>query len=296
MGTRSTTDGRDHRRLRHSALERRVAVVLSLLVLVVAAGRAVAGAGGWADASTDPTGAHVVLGRDRTWTEVPARAGSGRGDPEACVRRWEPAAGEVALRRTPTGDYRSVPIDVPRPGPEYSVYHVWCADLTGDHYLASVWLRPEQFGVDPRAIAERLVRDLPYPDAHVGADPAQRGLTGLESWFWVEGYTGAAVTDTVRAFGLTVSVEATPESVSWDFGDGTTTRAAGLGIAPPGRSDVRHVFETRGRPTVRVRALLRLAVRWRVGTGPWEALDPVTRTAVLDYPVAESRAVLVPSS
>ncbi len=290
MGTRTTTDGRGRRRLRHLAL---VILVGGALAGVTAPP---AGASGWADASTDPTGAHVVVGRDRTWTEVPARHGAGGGDPEACVRRWEPAAGEVALRRTPSGDYRAVPIDVPRPGPESSVYHVWCADLAGDHYLASVWLRPEQFGVDPRAVAERLVRDLPYPPARVGANPAARGLTGLESWFWVEGYTTAPVADTVRAFGLTVSVEATPESVSWDFGDGTTARAAGLGVPPPGRSEVRHVFETRGRPTVRVRALIRLAVRWRVGAGPWDSLDPVTRTAVLDYPVVESRAVLVPSS
>ena len=167
-------------------------------------------------------------------------------------------------------------------------------NLTGDHYLASVWLRPQQFGVDPRAIAERLVRDLPYPAATVGADPATRGLTGLESWFWVEGYTSAAITDTVRAFGLTVRVEATPESVSWDFGDGTTAPGGGLGAAPPARSDVRHAFESRGHPAVRVRALVRLAVRWRVDAGPWERLAPVVRIAVLDYPVAESRAVLVP--
>lgn len=295
MGTRSTTDGRDCRRLRHSALGRRATVVVVLALATTTAPAMTAGAAGWADASTDPTGAHVVLGRDHTWTEVPARTGSGGGDPEACVRRWEPAAGDVALRRTPTGDYRSVPIETPSPGPEYSVYHVWCADLAGDHYLASVWLRPEQFGVDPRVIAERLVRDLPYPAARVGANPAGRGLTGLESWFWVEGYTAAPVSDTVRAFGLTVTVEATPGSVSWDFGDGASARRAGLGVPPPGRSEIRHVFEVRGRPTVRVRALIRLAVRWRVGAGPWEPLDPVTRIAVLDYPVVESRAVLVPS-
>jgi hypothetical protein len=253
-----------------------------------------AGAAGWADASTDPSGAHVVLGRDRTWAEVPTRPGSGGGTTEVCVRRWVPAAGEVELRPTPTGDYRAIPIQTPRPGPEYSVYHVWCSDLGGDHYLGSVWLRPEQFGVDPRAIAERLVRDLPYPAATIGANPTGRGLTGLASWFWVEGYTAAPVTDTVRAFGLTVSVEAVPASVSWDFGDGTTARGLGLGTPPPGRSDVQHVFETRGGPTVRVRAVIRLAVRWRAGAGPWATLDPVTRTAVLDYPVVESRAVLVP--
>jgi hypothetical protein len=294
MGTRPTRDGHDRTRLRHPVLV--LLLAAGALLVVVAGASAPAPAAGWAEAGTDPTGAHVVLGRDRTWAEVPARSGPGGGTPEACVRRWVPAAGEVELRPTPAGDYRTIPIRAPRPGPEFSVYHVWCSDLTGDHYLGSVWLRPEQFGVDPRAIAERLVRDLPFPAAGVGANPAGRGLTGLASWFWVEGYTAAPITETVRAFGLTVSVEATPESVSWDFGDGTTAPGGGLGTPPPGRSDVQHVFETRGRPTLRVRALIRLAVRWRVGAGPWEPLAPVVRTAVLDYPVVESRSVLVPAA
>lgn len=294
MGTQPTTDGSQRPPLRRPGLVRRV-LVTALIATASTTATGTAHAADWAEASTDPTGAHVVLGTDRTWTEVPAGHGSAEATPEVCIRRWEPAAGEVELRRTPTGDYRPVPIQIPRPGPEDAVYHVWCADLTGDHYLGSVWLRPEQFGVDPRAIAERLVRDLPYPAAGVGASPGARGLTGLTSWFWVQGYSGAPITDTVRAFGLTVSVEAVPESVSWDFGDGTTARGLGLGSPPPGRSDVQHVFETRGRPIVRVRALIRLGVRWRVGAGPWAALAPVLRTAVLDYPVVESRAVLVPS-
>jgi hypothetical protein len=167
---------------------------------------------------------------------------------------------------------------------------VWC----DNRFVASVWLRPEQVGVDPRAIAEQLVRDLPYPAATVGASPAGRGLTGLDSWFWVEGYTGAPIVDTVAQFGMTVTVEATPTTVSWDFGDGTTARGAGLGVPPPGRSTVVHTFETRSRPTYPVRALIELSVRWRLGAGPWQPLAPVVRTALRAYPVVASRAALVP--
>ena len=36
-----------------------------------------------------------------------------------------------------------------------------------------------------------------------------------------------------------------------------------------------------------------LDVRFRVNGGPWEALDPVARSATRAYPVAESRAALV---
>ena len=86
---------------------------------------------------------------------------------------------------------------VPRPGPEYSVYRVFC-DAT---YVGAVWLRPQQFGVNAFDIAERLVRDLPYPAATVGTNPQTRGLTGLDTWFWVAGYTSAPLADTVTQFG-----------------------------------------------------------------------------------------------
>ena len=258
-----------------------------MLVAMTAFAPAVAGADATATTSTDPTGAHVELQRDDTWVEVADHdvATTTTG----CVRRWIPS-GEFQLRKTPSGDYREVPMTVPRPGAEYSVYQVFCNEA----YVGAVWLRPQQFGVNPLDIAERLVRDLPYPAATLGMSPQTRGLTGLETWFWVAGYTGAPIADTVVQFGLRVDVEAVPASVSWDFGDGTTARGLGLGTAPPHRSTVVHTFEVRARPAFTVRALVLLSVRWRLNGGPWQPLDPVVRTATRAYPVIESRAALVP--
>ncbi len=237
--------------------------------------------------STDPTGAHVKLGRTGNWTEVRPRRGT---DPSTgCLRRWIPS-GAYELRKTSAGDYRQVPMNDPRPGSDYSPYSVWC----NDEYIGTVWIRPQQFGVDPRAIAQELVRDLPYPAATVGAVPQARGLTGLDTQFWVDGYTAAPVQDTVTQFGLTVDVEATPTSVSWDFGDGTVAKGLGPGTAPPAPSNVVHMFETRARPAFSVRALIILSVRWRLNGGSWQTIDPVIRTAVRSYPVVESRAALVP--
>ncbi len=273
----------------------RLALVLATLVTAtivtmtpMVSGSAVAGAAADAGASTDPTGAHVELDAHDSWVEVRPHGG---GTATGCRRRWIPS-GEFELRRTPAGDYRQVPLTAPRPGPEYTPYQVWCdAD-----YVGTVWLRPQQFGVDPRDVAARLVRDLPYPTASVGAVPATRGLTGLDSWFWLTGYDGAPIRDTVTAFGLTVDVEAGVDSVSWDFGDGTTARGLGIGTPPPGPSTVSHRFEHRSRPRFTVRGLIVLAVRWRVNGGAWQALDPVTRTATRPYPVVESRAALVPDA
>ena len=244
-----------------------------------------AGAEESARVSTDPTGAQVELRQRQTWFETRHAVGAPPGE---CLRRWILSPGAFALRPTPNGDFREVPLAA-APGPEYQPYHVWC----GTRYLDTVWIRPQQFGVDPLDLAQRLVRDLPYPAASVGTNPRTRGLTGLETWFWVDGYTGAPISDVVTAFGMRVEVDATPSSVSWDFGDGTTAKGLGLGSGPPSRSNVVHSFETRARPTFPVRALIMLSVRWRLNAGPWQDLDPVVRTAVRAYPVVESRAALV---
>jgi hypothetical protein len=256
-------------------------------------------AGAAARVSTDPTGAHVRLTRSGAWVEMRAPRADGGGDGGArpasgCLRRWVPTAYPTYLRRSPVRPDRLVRPMPPSPGPGYVAYHVFC----GDAYVTSVWLPPSAFGaaapfVDVRAIAEELLRDLPYPPARIGASPESRGLTGLESWFWVEGYTGP-LRDAVDGLGMRVEVEATPASVRWDFGDGTVAVAGTLGRPAPARSDVVHTYEQRRRGSgAPVRATVRLAARYRVDGGPWEALDPVFRTATRGYPVAESRAALV---
>ncbi len=250
--------------------------------------------------STDPTGAHVHLARGGVWVEIrgPRDDGSsGGGDASTgCRRRWVPTKYPNFLNASPVNPDIHVSPMPPRPGPEYIAYYVYC----GADYITSVWLQPSAFApaaaaIDVRAIAEQLVRDLPYPDAVVHISPDARGLTGLESWFWVTGYTGV-IRDVVDELGIRVEVEALPASVSWSFGDDTPTRSGTLGQATPARSDVAHTYERRspGAPLT-VRASVRLDVRYRVDAEPWQALDPVFRTAARGYPVAESRAALVPS-
>jgi hypothetical protein len=249
--------------------------------------------------STDPAGAHVQLTHGGVWVEVRAGNGAGAtggGRASGCGRRWVPTQYPIYLRHGPVSpDYHISPMP-PSPGPGYVAYHVFFCGT----YVTSVWLPPTAFAaaapvVDVRAIAERLARDLPYPAATVHASPDGRGLTGLESWFWVSGYRGT-IRDAVDGFGIRVEVEATPSVVRWDFGDGTPVVAGSLGQAAPARSDVAHTYEHRSRRApLTVRATLRLDVRYRVDGGPWQALDPVFRTATRGYPVAESRAALVPA-
>lgn len=281
---------------RRSGLTRLAPVILALgLALGLTPAPTAVLADSSAEVSTDPTGAQVVLTRRDTWVEVgPPRTGGGGRPGTGCRRRWRLAPTPHFLSRLVTGDYRPLPLP-PAPSPEHRPYHVFCDAA----YVTTVWLRPSQFGagpaIDPRSLAQRLVRDLPYPPAAVGASPALRGLTGLESWFWVEGYSSTPLRDAVEGFGLRVEVEALPAAVTWDFGDGTTPVPGTLGQAAPARSDVVHVFERRSRVApFTVRAAVRLDVRWRQNGGAWQPLAPVLRSAARPYLVAESRAVLIP--
>ncbi len=252
-----------------------------------------------ATASTDPTGAHVHLTRHGIWVEVRAPAdGSGGGGSSGvvtgCLRRWVPTKFPHHLQPGKVDpDIHSTPMP-PSPGPEYVAYYVYC----GGTYLDSVWLAPSVFApgagtVDVQAIAEQIARDLPYPATTVHVSPDGRGLTGLESWFWVSGYSGP-VRDVVDELGLRVEVEAVPAAVRWDFGDGSPVQPGTLGSAAPTRSDVVHTYERRSRATpMGIRASVRLDVRYRVDGEPWQALDPVFRTATRAYPVVESRAALL---
>ena len=287
-GSENTKDGEVRMHRFHPVLVVMITTAFTATVAGFGAGGPAWSATDSATSSTDPTGAHVELGHtDHVWRERPQTGGTAA---TGCRRRWIPS-GAFQLRITPIGDYRPVPMTEPSPGPEYQTYQVWC----DDQYLDTVWIRAQQFGVNPLDIAERLVRDLPYPAARLAAIPATRGLTGLESWFWVEGYTAAPILDSVTEFGMTVDVEATATSTSWDFGDGTSAKGLGLGNAGTGRSSVDHTFERRARPAFGLRALIVLSVRWRLNGGPWQGLDPVVRTASRSYPVVESRAALVPT-
>lgn len=272
------------------------ALALAAITAVVTVATPGAPAGGSVDVETNPQGAHVVLGHRGQWVEIghPGRDGSG-GRPADCRREWVLALAPVYLRPQPHGlpGEEFLP---PPPSPDHRAYHVFC----DGHYVTTVWLLPTQFTAAPqgptvRDLAEELVRDLPFPAAAVGVSPGSRGLTGLESWYWVEGYDGAALTDSVTGFGLTVDVEARPAAVRWDFGDGTEPADAGLGLPFPLRSTVTHVYERRSPAAgFTVRVDFELAARYRVDGGDWIDLSSVTRSAQRTYPVVESRAQLVP--
>lgn len=161
-------------------------------------------------------------------------------------------------------------------------------------WLGLVW-RPidpsPKAAPSPRRIAEELREEIPMPDVTIRINP-EIGLTGTESWFWVEGYSGDAVARSINTFGEMVEVAATVSRYEWDFGDGTVV-VGSLGQAYPQRSDVSHLYEkATSASTYRVVVRFVFTVRYRVNGGPWYELPGISRTASIPYQVRQSQAVI----
>jgi len=167
-------------------------------------------------------------------------------------------------------------------------------------------------GYSPSAVAASLARRLELTPGAIETSPARTGLTGAESWFWLDP-APQRQTLSVSLAGETVNVVADP-TVEWRFGDRVSLEG-GPGVPyRPGATPadaIRHLYQARclpgdlghdpyvlsscGRDGYRVGAV----VVWRIS---FTAAGPVAQSGTLparttensvSYPVSESRAFLV---
>jgi hypothetical protein len=233
------------------------------------------------DAGTDPGGAtvHVIEG------SVTGGAGGGRnGSADGCTFRY--VATTALVYKFPQARF-DAPRDLPpAPSPFHQAFDLFC----GDTYIATVWAIPQAAAAAiGAAFARELLARVEFPPVTIAARPA-RGLTGLESWFWIDGTDGAPITLSRAEFGISVDLEVRLVGVDWGFGDGPPVHA-GLGAAYPKRSSVTHTFEAKGARNVT--AAFRFVARYRVDGGEWIDLGPVPRTVARAYDVVEIRSLLV---
>jgi hypothetical protein len=199
-----------------------------------------------------------------TWTALPV-------DPLLLANR------QVAMPPQPADD------------PDAGLYALYC----GTEYRGLAWLGPRRFATSPSApVVEELVRRIEVLPAVVQVRPDGRGITGIPSLFWVDGYDGTPIDETLRALGLTVTVRAVLRDAVWDFGDGTAPVHATLGEAWPRRSSVRHNYadpSTGDGYTVTVRVTLDPS--FAVNGGPATSLAPIVLRFTRNYVVHEVQAV-----
>lgn len=189
-----------------------------------------------------------------------------------------------------TGEIQSVgQVSLPTPADEKPFWVICDGENVG-----MVWRKITPRSSPPAApadVADTLRQEIPMPEVTVRINP-DVGLSGSESWFWVEGYSGAPITNGTDAFGRAVEVEAKPTRYEWSFGDGTTIASDSVGRAYPERSEVTHIFQRASASGYQVTVRFVFDVRYRVDGGSWLALPGITRTASTTYRVRESQAVI----
>ncbi len=185
--------------------------------------------------------------------------------------------------------------------------HVLGSVRCDDGFFSSIWIPTgtptgnvqvvfvDGDAIDPVSVALELLNHLPIPDIAIEANPSI-GLVALPSWFWIDGYDGSPISSSDALPGVTVDVEIEPLVYRWSFGDGTTAETTSLGQRYPAESDIRHVYEQSslaagGAYSITVEVTF--AARYRVNSGAWEPLDPITRLFSNDYPVQQLQSVLV---
>ncbi|MFA5566566.1 MAG: hypothetical protein WC184_11130 [Acidimicrobiia bacterium] len=183
--------------------------------------------------------------------------------------------------------------------PDAIPYWLLCGTATVDAF----WVSPQDL-VDYDSIAwaeaDRYVREVLAPTLNIEVNPAGYSITGIPSWFWVDGWNGAPIFTSVSApFGATVDVSLQLIDVEWDFGDGTTPWRGDLGLAYPSESPVQHNFERRSTSkespdgTFEVSATVSIAPSYRLNGGGEIALSPnLTANVQVPLVVRQLQAVL----
>jgi hypothetical protein len=166
--------------------------------------------------------------------------------------------------------------------------------------------------VSPSSVAQSLARRVELAPGEIKTSPTSEGLTGAQSWFWLEP-APTPQSLSVSLAGETVNVTADP-TVEWRFGDGGSLDG-GPGVPyhadDPASDAITHVYDTRCLPGDQGHDPYVLAscdqdgysvealVVWRIS---YSAAGPVAGSGALparttetsaSYPVSESRAFLV---
>lgn len=261
-------------------MRRLLAFAVALAVLTPAA--AVADEGGYdevgATGSTIPDAVRVTVLKAGGVHSVQAVRGTGSVQ-QGCT--WT-----VLFTPELQDAYGTSPGPMPDPDARFALL------LCDGAIVRAIWVAPSDVvDVDAAAAieAQRYVEDVLTPSVSIGVNPAAKGLAGLRSWFWIDGFTGSVTAPPISAFGLTIDVRMSLDSVTWDFGDGTVA-AGDLGRAYPDESTVQHAHRDAG--SYVVSAAIALVPEYRVNGGPWLTLPNLTVTATTTHQVTQRQPVI----
>jgi len=209
-----------------------VAAVLGVVVLAASQPSAVAGNGGpWGDLCPGGvcTGTSTGPGTPNGPSSGPGNRGTGGGGGQSCVYTpvfsgeygpyFNPQAGPVF---DPTGATNE-----PTPGQ-------WYDEICDGSFVDPPVFVPNGGSspgtvVQPEQLAQQALATAPFaPLTIVLSPPSDHEAVNFPVWLSVHGYT--AVSASASAAGVTSTVTASPQSVTWSMGDGHSVTCDGPGV------------------------------------------------------------------
>jgi hypothetical protein len=150
----------------------------------------------------------------------------------------------------------------------------------------------------PAALSQQAIKQLSFPSLSINASPSPNSdqLVGLPTWLWLDEGGWHPITATAAVPGESVTATATPASVTWNLGDGSTVICQGPGTpysaaAPDEASPTcGHTYSTSsaGQPNGEflVTATVSWSVTW-VGGGQAGAVPALNATTSRSLRVAD---------
>ena len=167
-----------------------------------------------------------------------------------------------------------------------------------------MWIPDGQPGAaplpSPAELAAMARKQLRLPTPTIAVNPAGDQLVNLPTWMWLSSGWGP-VSATASVPGVSVIAVATPRSVSWSMGDGSTVTCTGAGTPfRPGSDpkapspDCGHTYHTSSASQPGQAFPVTATVHWTVtwsGAGQSGTFPALTTTADAAFRVAEIQAL-----
>jgi hypothetical protein len=195
-----------------------------------------------------------------------------------------------------------------QPGQGPGAWYVWkCTTegVTDGLYRPPVWIPDgQQPGAallpSPAELAQMARKQLRLPSPSIAANPAGDQLVNLPTWMWLSGGWGP-VSATASVPDVSVTAVATPTSVTWAMGDGSTVSCTGAGTPYKAGTDPKapspdcgHVYRRSSASQPGQAYSVTATVHWTVtwsGAGQGGTFPDMTTTGNATFRVAESQAL-----
>ncbi|GAB3677561.1 hypothetical protein GCM10027597_18500 [Saccharopolyspora tripterygii] len=190
----------------------------------------------------------------------------------------------------------------PRPSGQWYVFQCSGEGWADGLFRPPVWIPGgQQPGPSPEQLAQQAYSQLRLPSPQIQASPADTQLVQLPTWLWLDRGQWQPQTATASVPGVSVTATASPSSVRWSMGDGSTVSCPGPGTPFPPDTDPRatspdcgHTYRQSSQAhqshAYPIEATVTWTVTWSGPTGGG-TLPDLTTTSIASFEVAESQAL-----